>query len=67
MHDVFHVSQLQKCLRVPKQAIEIEGVELEPDLSYVEYPVRILDKKDRVTLSARKCGSRAGWTCSKPE
>ena len=32
-----------------EQAIEIEGVELEPDLSFVEYTVRILDQKDRVT------------------
>jgi hypothetical protein len=34
---------------VPAQAIDIEGVELEPDLTYVEYPVGILDEKDRVT------------------
>jgi hypothetical protein len=34
---------------LPEQAIEIEGVELEPDLTYAEYPVRILDQKDRVT------------------
>jgi hypothetical protein len=46
---VFHVSQLKKCLRVLEQAIEIEGVELELDLTYAEYPVRILDQKDRVT------------------
>ena len=32
-----------------KQAIEIEWVELEPDQIYAEYPVRILDLKDRVT------------------
>ena len=34
---------------MPEQAIEFEGVELEPDLTYAEYPVRILDQKDRVT------------------
>ena len=43
VHDVFHVSQLKKCLQVPNQAVEIEGVELEPDLTYAEYPVRILN------------------------
>jgi hypothetical protein len=48
VHNVFHISQL-KCLRVPKQAIAIEGVELEPDLTYAEYPVKILDQKDWVT------------------
>ena len=42
MHNVFHVSQLKKCLRVLDQAIEVEGVELEPDLTYAEYAVRIL-------------------------
>ena len=25
------------------------GVELEPDLTYAEYPIRVLDQKDRVT------------------
>ena len=49
VHNVFHISQLKKYLRVPEQAIEIEGVELEPDLTYIEYPVRILDQKDQVT------------------
>ena len=49
MHNVFHVSQLKKCLQVLDQAIEVEGVELEPDLTYAGYPVRILDQKDRVT------------------
>ena len=49
VHDVFHVSQLKKCLRVPEQNFEVEGVELEPDLTYSEYPIRVLDQKDRVT------------------
>ena len=34
VHDVFHVSQLKKCLRVPEQNVEVEGVELELDLTY---------------------------------
>ena len=49
VHDVFHVSQLKKCLRVPERNVEVEGVELEPDLTYSEYPIRVLDQKDRVT------------------
>ena len=49
VHDVFHVSQLKKCLRVPEQNVEIEGVGLESDLTYSEYPIRVLDQKDRVT------------------
>ena len=49
VHDVFHVSQLKKCLRVPEQNVEIEGVGLESDLTYSEYPIRVLAQKDRVT------------------
>jgi hypothetical protein len=51
VHNVFHVSQLKKCLRVPDQAIHFEEVELEPDLSYSEYPIWVLDQKDHVTQS----------------
>ena len=49
VHDVFHVSQLKKCLRVPDQNVEVKGVELEPDLTYFEYPIQVLDQKDHVT------------------
>jgi hypothetical protein len=49
VHDVFHVSQLKKCLRVPTEAVEIEGLSLQLDLSYEEHPVKILDEKERVT------------------
>ena len=49
VHDVFHVSQLKKCLWVPNEAVEIEGLPLQPDLTYIEHPVKILDKKERVT------------------
>jgi hypothetical protein len=51
VNNVFHVSQLKKCLQVPDQVIDVDGVELESDLTYSEYPVRVLDRKDRVTLS----------------
>jgi hypothetical protein len=49
VHNVFHVSQLKKCLRVPYPTIEVTDVTLEPDLTYSEHPIRVLDQKDRVT------------------
>jgi hypothetical protein len=49
VHNVFHVSQLKKCLRVPNQTIDVVDVALEPDLTYSEHPIRVLDQKDRVT------------------
>ena len=41
VHDVFHVSQLKKCLWVPDEAVEIEGLPLHPDLTYIEHPAKI--------------------------
>jgi hypothetical protein len=49
VHNVFHVSQLKKCLRVPDRTIEVTDVALEPDLTYSEHPIRVLDQKDRIT------------------
>ena len=48
-HDVFHVSQLKKCLRVPSEAVEVEAIQLERDLTYQERPIKILDQKERAT------------------
>jgi hypothetical protein len=45
VHNVFHVSQLKKCLRVPDQTIEVTDVALEPDLTYLEHPIQVLDQK----------------------
>ncbi|WVZ80500.1 hypothetical protein U9M48_027970 [Paspalum notatum var. saurae] len=42
VYDVFHVSQLKKCLRVPEEAVE-------PYLTYEEKPIKILDQKQRST------------------
>ena len=49
VHDVFHISQLKKCVKIPKEIIEQQDLEIEPDLSYVEYPMKILDSKERST------------------
>ena len=49
VHNVFHVSQLKKYLRVPDRTIEVTDVVLEPDLTYSEHPIRVLDQKDRIT------------------
>jgi hypothetical protein len=43
VHNVFHVSQLKKCLRVPNRTIDVVDVALEPDLTYSEHPIRVLD------------------------
>jgi hypothetical protein len=49
VHDVFHVSQLKKCLHVPEEQIPMEDLDAKEDLSYQEYPVKILETSERVT------------------
>ncbi|WVZ87635.1 hypothetical protein U9M48_034242, partial [Paspalum notatum var. saurae] len=49
VHDVFHVSQLKKCLRVPEEVIDISQIQIQPDLTYEEKPIKILDQKQRST------------------
>jgi hypothetical protein len=49
VHDIFHVSQLKKCLKAPVDIVLPEVAPLEADLSYLEHPTKILDQKDRVT------------------
>ena len=44
VHNVFHVSQLRKCLKPPEEPLNYEDLELQPDLSYEERPERILEE-----------------------
>ena len=48
VHDVFHVSQLKKCLRVPEEQIPLEELTVKEDLTYEEFLVRILETAERV-------------------
>jgi hypothetical protein len=48
VHDIFHVSQLNKCLKEPMDIVLHEVTPLEADLSYPEHPIKVLDQKDRV-------------------
>jgi hypothetical protein len=49
VHDIFHVSQLKKCLNAPVDVVIPEVAPLESDLTYPEHPIKILDQKSRVT------------------
>jgi hypothetical protein len=49
VHDVFHVSQLKKCLRVPKEQLPMEDLDAKEDLSYQEFSIKILETSERVT------------------
>ncbi|XP_073037568.1 uncharacterized protein [Primulina eburnea] len=47
IHDVFHVSMLQKYEPDPSHVLDIFEVQLDPDMSYVESPVRILNRSEQ--------------------
>jgi hypothetical protein len=49
VHDVFHVSQLKKCLRVPEEQLPLEDLSVQDDLTYAKYIIKILDTLTRVT------------------
>jgi hypothetical protein len=49
VHDIFHVSQLKKYLKAPMDVVLPEVAPLETDLTYPEYPIKILDQKSHVT------------------
>jgi hypothetical protein len=49
VHNVFHVSQLKKCLRFPEELLPMEELSVQGDLTYIEYPIKILDTLTRVT------------------
>ena len=51
VHDVFHVSQLKKCLHVPEEQIPLEELTVKEYLTYEEIPVKILETTERVTRS----------------
>jgi hypothetical protein len=49
IHNVIHVSQLKKCVRLPTEVLTELDVEIEPDLSHQEHPSKVLDYKERST------------------
>jgi hypothetical protein len=49
VHNVFQVSQLKKCIHVPEEQLPMEELSVQGDLTYTEYPIKILDTLTTVT------------------
>jgi hypothetical protein len=62
VHDVFHVSQLKKCLHVPEEQIPIEDLDAKEDISYQEYTIKILETSESVTRNRSRCARCNGVT-----
>jgi hypothetical protein len=51
VHNVFHVSQLKRCLKSPTDVVIEDTIPLKPELTYKVYPIKVLDQQDRVTCN----------------
>ncbi|KAM6570095.1 hypothetical protein CsatB_018080 [Cannabis sativa] len=67
VHNVFHVSMLRKYVSDPMHVLNYETLELQPDLSYDEQPVQILDKKEKVLRTKTISLVKVLWRNSKVE
>jgi hypothetical protein len=61
VHNMFHVSQLKRCLKPPTDVVVKDTIPLEPDLTYKTYPTKILDQQDRVTRNKTTRFYKAQW------
>jgi hypothetical protein len=52
VHNVFHVSQLRKCISPPTKQADLANLDISQDLTYVEHPIRILEESERRTRNS---------------
>jgi hypothetical protein len=62
VHGIFHMSQLNKCLKVPVEIVLLEVTPLKAGLSYPVHPIKILDQKDRVTRNKTITFFKIQWS-----
>jgi hypothetical protein len=63
VHDVFHVSQLKKCSsEIRLEHLPLEDLDVKDDLTYKEYPVKILDTSERATRSKVISMCKVQWS-----
>jgi hypothetical protein len=66
VHNAFHVSQLMRCLKPPKDVVIEDSIPLEPDLTYKAYPIKILTNKTESPVT-RLLGSTRSNRMSTPK
>jgi hypothetical protein len=62
LSDVFHVSQLKKCLHVPEEQILMKDIDAKKDLSYQKYHIKILEASERITWNKRIKMCKVQWS-----
>jgi hypothetical protein len=59
---VFRVSQLKKCLQVPEGQVPLEDLVTSEDLTYQEYPVKLLETFERVSRNKKIRMCKVQWS-----
>jgi hypothetical protein len=67
VHDIFHISQLKKCLKSPVDVVLLKVAPLETDLTYPEHLIKILDQKSHVIRRKMIKFYRVQWSNHKVE
>jgi hypothetical protein len=62
VHNVFHVSELKKCIRVHEEHLPMKEIDIGGDLSYDERLIKILETTERVTWSNVIKMFKVQWT-----
>ncbi|GAV65919.1 Chromo domain-containing protein [Cephalotus follicularis] len=63
VHDVFHVSMIWKYQPNPSHVLQLESLQLEPDMSFVEAPIQILDRRTKRLRSKNIQLVKVLWQC----
>ena len=66
VHDVFHVSQLRRYLADPSHVIDHSDLVVEPDLSFEELSVGILDRREKLLRNKSIPLVRVAWRHHSP-
>ncbi|KAK2403898.1 putative mitochondrial protein [Trifolium repens] len=64
LHDMFHVSQLRKYIPDPYRPVELEQIDLQPDLTYQPDPVRIVERDAKILRNKRIPIVKVEWAQS---
>jgi hypothetical protein len=62
VHDVFHMSQLKKCLHVPEEQVPLEDLVMGENIAYQEYLIKILEMSERVTRNRTIKMCKVQWS-----
>ena len=66
VHPVFHVSQLRRCIRGQTHLVDFSEIEVRPDLTYEQQPVKILDRRVKTLRKKEVQLVRVSWQRESP-